>query len=105
MLPWEKKNCGRRNELLRCCCCFEPGCSGDERPDEEAIEEEDGDVEYMAKPELRSRDGPVRYVSRDIDPGVIGSETRVRRCRVAAVELRTTKFPAWASGLNMDDGV
>lgn len=39
-----KKNCGRRNELLRFGCC---DCSGDERPEDEAIEEEDGDVEYM----------------------------------------------------------
>lgn len=49
LLLLEKKNCGRRNELLRCGwdegCCDE--CSGDERPDEEAIDDEDGDVEYI----------------------------------------------------------
>lgn len=46
----DQKNCGSRNELLRCGC--DVGCcddwSGDERPDDEDIEEEDGEVEYMA---------------------------------------------------------
>lgn len=49
LLEEEKKNWGRRNELLRCGCgtgCCD-GCSGDERPDDEAMEDDDGDVEYI----------------------------------------------------------
>ena len=47
----EKKNCGKRNGLLRggCGAFCEDCCSGEVRPEEEAIEEEDGDVEYMVK--------------------------------------------------------
>lgn len=45
----EKKNCGRRNELLRCVFDADGGewCSGEERPEDEPAEEQDGDVEYI----------------------------------------------------------
>lgn len=57
LLLGEKKNCGRRNELLRCgcdagCCDW---CSGDVRPDDEAIEDEDGDVEYIVVLKLEAK--------------------------------------------------
>ena len=43
----EKKNCGRRNELLRCGCDAGCWCSGEERPEDEAMDDEDGEVEYI----------------------------------------------------------
>lgn len=49
----EKKKLGKRkDELLRCvfcCACVLDDCSGEDRPEEVAIEEPEGELEYIAR--------------------------------------------------------
>lgn len=49
----EKRKLGRRKEeLLRCvfcCACIFDECSGDDRPEDVAMEEPEGELEYIAR--------------------------------------------------------